>query len=247
MSCLGFLGGRTVDSRCRVRNHLLMPFAQCEALLRSGTACRSAALSGSPFCSHHLALAEDIGQERVRCGDHPRRRKSTTTEPVVAEVETAPVSGNGNADPAQVRPRLAEAAAGALDDISSALLDAALGSVRPVWVTHSCRECGQKERIEVQVPDVRSRVAAIELLLREGLGRPPQAEEAASPRLPRTADAVEKLGWDDLNAIFAAHFASEIEAVTERGGEAAVRERVAALDDDQRQLLREALDRVAVG
>ena len=40
----------------------------------------------------------------------------------------------------------------------------------------------------MQVPDVRSRVAAIELLLREGLGRPPQAEEAASPRLPRTAE-----------------------------------------------------------
>ena len=28
----------------------------------------------------------------------------------------------------------------------------------------------------------------------QGLGRPPQAEEAASPRLPRTAEAVEKLG-----------------------------------------------------
>jgi hypothetical protein len=97
------------------------------------------------------------------------------------------------------------------------------------------------------VPDVRSRVAAIELLLREGLGRPPQAEEAASPRLPRTAEAVEKLGWDDMNAIFAAQFASEIEAVTKRGGDELLRERVAALDEGQRQLLREALDEVAVG
>ena len=95
--------------------------------------------------------------------------------------------------------------------------------------------------IRVDRVDVRSRVAAIELLLREGLGRPPQAEEAASPRLPRTADAVEKLGWDDLQTIFAAQFASEIEAVTERGGEAALRERVTALHEDQRQLLREAL------
>jgi hypothetical protein len=97
------------------------------------------------------------------------------------------------------------------------------------------------------VPDVRWRVAAIELLLREGLGRPPQAEEAASPRLPRTAEAVEKLGWDDMNAIFAAQFASEIEAVTKRGGDELLRERVAALDEGQRQLLREALDEVAVG
>ena len=128
----------------------------------------------------------------------------------------------------------------------AALLDAALGSLRPVWVTHAARECGQKERIEVQVPDVRSRVAAIELLLREGLGRPPQAVEAASPRLPRTAQAVDKLGWDDMNAIFAAQFASEIGAVTERGGDALLRERVAALDDGQQRLLREALDEVKI-
>ena len=89
-------------------------------------------------------------------------------------------------------------------------------------------------------------VAAIELLLREGLGRPPRAEEAASPRLPRTAEAVEKLGSEDLNAIFAAQFASEIEAVMEQGGEAVLRERVGALDDGQRQLLREALNDVAM-
>jgi hypothetical protein len=170
----------------------------------------------SAFCSHHATLVTEIGEERVRSGDHPRRRTNTTTEPLVAEVETALASDNGHADPAQVRPRLAEAAAASLDDISSALLDAALGSVRPIWVTHACRSCGQKERVEVQVPDVRSRVVAIELLLREGLGRPPQAEEAASPRLPRTAEAVEKLGWNDLQMIFATQFASEIAAVTSR-------------------------------
>ena len=45
--------------------------------------------------------------------------------------------------------------------------------------------------------------------------------------------------------IFATHFASEIAAVTE-DGDALLRERVAALDEDQRQLLREALDEVAV-
>ena len=96
------------------------------------------------------------------------------------------------------------------------------------------------------MPDVRSRVAAIELLLREGLGRPPQAEEAASPRLPRTAEAVEKLGCNDLQMIFATQFASEIAAVTEDGGDALLRELVAALDDGQRRLLREALDGVKI-
>jgi hypothetical protein len=95
------------------------------------------------------------------------------------------------------------------------------------------------------VPDVRSRVAAIELLLREGLGRPPQAEEAPTPRLPRTADAIGRLGWDDLQTIFATHFAGEIAAVGE-GGEALLRERVTALDEGQRRLLREALDEVAL-
>jgi hypothetical protein len=169
------------------------------------------------------------------------------TEPLVAEVEATLASGNGHADPAQVRPRLAEAAAASLDDIQAALLDAALGATRDMWVTTACSNCGKKQRVEVKIPDVRSRVAAIELLLREGLGRPPQAEEAASPRLPRTAEAVEKLSWDDMQMIFATQFASEIAAVTEDGGEVLLRERVAALDEGQRQLLREALDEIAVG
>ena len=162
------------------------------------------------------------------------------TEPLVAEVETALASGNGHADPAQVRPRLAEAAAASLDDISTALLDAALGATREMWVTTACSGCGKKQRVEVKIPDVRSRVAAIELLLREGLGRPPQAEEAASPRLPRTAEAVEKLSWSDMKLIYATQFAAEIAAVTENS-DALLRERVAALDEEQRQLLREAL------
>ena len=46
--------------------------------------------------------------------------------------------------------------------------------------------------------------------------------------------------------IFATHFASEIAAVTEDGGGALLRERVAALDDGQRQLLREALDKATL-
>jgi hypothetical protein len=231
-----------VDSLSWMRNHLLM--ASCEALLRSGTACRSAAVTDSAFCSHHASLIEEIGEERVRSGDHSRRRHSTVTVPLVAEVETATVSGNGLADPAQVRPRLAEAAAASLDDIQAALLDAALGATRETWITTSCAGCGKKQRVEVKIPDVRSRVAAIELLLREGLGRPPQAEETPSPRLPHTAEAVAKLSWDDMQMIFAAHFASEITAVAKDGGDALLRERVAALDEGQRQLLHEALDEV---
>jgi hypothetical protein len=43
-----------------------------------------------------------------------------------------------------------------------------------------------------------------------------------------------------------AGFASEISAVTKSGGEALLRERVGALEEDQLRLLREALDEVAV-
>jgi hypothetical protein len=47
-----------------------------------------------------------------------------------------------------------------------------------------------------------------------------------------------------MQMIFATQFASEIASVIEHG-DALLRERVAALDEDQRQLLREALDEVA--
>jgi len=123
--------------------------------------------------------------------------------------------------------------------------NAALGATREMWITTTCGDCGKKQRVEVRVPDVRSRVAAIEPLLRESLGRPPQAEEAASTRLPQGADAIEKLGWDEMKAIFAAQFATEIEAVIDRGGEDLLRERVRALDEDQRAMLHEAFDDVA--
>jgi len=63
--------------------------------------------------------------------------------------------------------------------------------------------------------------------------------------MPRTAEAVEKLGWHDPKMIFATHFADEIAAVTE-DRDALLRERVAALDEDQRVLLREAPDEVKI-
>jgi hypothetical protein len=125
------------------------------------------------------------------------------------------------------------------------MLDAALGATREHWITTTCPDCSKKQRIEVKIPDVRSRVAAIELLLRESLGRVPQAEEAKIARLRGAAD-VDRLSWDDMRTIFAVHFADEIAAVTKEGGGTLLRERVAALDDDQRQVLREALDEVAV-
>jgi hypothetical protein len=97
-------------------------------------------------------LVAQIGEDRVRSGDHPLRRRSTVTEPLVAEVEATLASGNGHADPAQVRPRLAEAAAASLDDIQAALLDAALGATRDTWVTTACSGLRQEAASRGQDP-----------------------------------------------------------------------------------------------
>jgi hypothetical protein len=73
-----------------------------------------------------------------------------------------------------------------------------------------------------------------------------QNTASATALLSPISDAVEKLGWSDMKLIFATHFADEIAAVTEEGGVSLLRERVAALDTDQRQVLREALDEVTI-
>ena len=215
-------------------------------------------------------MVERFGEEAVRQGSYPRVARhgldALAEEPVdVAETPTvvakeaipdedgsteiaeepASQNGKGRVDPAGIRPALAEVAARSVNELGETLLDAALNASRPTWVTVPCPNCGVAKRHEVSIPDVRSRVAAIELLLREGLGRAPQAEETPTPRLPRTAEAVEKLSWVDMQTIFAAHFAGEVAAVTEDGGEALLRERVASLDEELRQLLREALSEVA--
>jgi hypothetical protein len=155
--------------------------------------------------------------------------------------EVATVSENGSRDPATVRPRLAEAAAEGLEGIRKTLHDAATGAVRDHWITFECGECGARKRVEVPVPDVRARVAAIELLLREGLGRPPKAEETPAPRLPASVGAVAQMNWDDLQILGATVFADEIASVLVGEGDATVRERLASLTPDQRAVLRDAL------
>src|SRR4029077_11592165 len=105
------------------------------------------------------------------------------------------VTTNGAVTPAEVRPALAKATAASLDEIQAALLDAAVGATHAGWTTFTCPDCGKKHRAQVQVPDVRARVGAIEVLLREGLGRPAEAEELTSPKLPENVDAVARMSW----------------------------------------------------
>jgi hypothetical protein len=93
----------------------------------------------------------------------------------------------------------------------------------------------------VNVPDVRSRVAAIELLLREGLGRPPQAEEPAAPRLPENVEAMRNVSWKDLQVLFANTYIDEIAATVSSEGRELLRERLERLTEDERPVLCEEL------
>jgi hypothetical protein len=111
------------------------------------------------------------------------------------------------------------------------LLDAAAGATKKQWADFEC-ECGRRKRVDVPMPDVRARVAAIELLLREGLGRAPQAEEPSLPRIPKTVEEVEALSWIEMQ---------DIAAVLKDEEEEQVRRRLAAPDEKQRQWFAEAM------
>jgi hypothetical protein len=147
-----------------------------------------------------------------------------------------------SADPASVRPSLAIAAAENVEALKESLLQAAAAATRPTWITVECSECGERSRIEAPVPDVRARVAAIELLLREGLGRPATAEEVTSPQLPTNVSAIREMSWADIQALFAAIYVDEIAAASRDGSEALLRAKVASLSEGERRALREALD-----
>jgi hypothetical protein len=109
------------------------------------------------------------------------------------------------------------------------------------WVSITCPDCGKKQRAEVRVPDVRARVTAIELLLREGLGRAPQAEEDSTPDMPRTVDEAERMSWKDMKLVFALSFADEITVVREGKGIEELRRRLAMPGGEEQALLRDAL------
>jgi hypothetical protein len=222
-----------------------MSVPRCTALRRDGQPC--GALAASPdavFCRHHEQFGEVHGEDAIREGRYPRARNPQVEIPVAVATETESSGRNGSVamSPADVRPALAQAAASSLDAIQQALLDAALGAAREHWATFTCPDCGKKHRAQVNIPDVRSRVAAIELLLREGLGRPAQAEEPHHAALPATAAGVKQMSWSDLQAVFALQFADEIEAVGSGEVGSVIRERLADVGNEGRQLLREALD-----
>src|SRR5262245_38775965 len=222
-----------------------MTVPRCSALRRDGLPCGAlASVPGATYCRHHERLVEIHGEEAVRAGDYPKTRSTKAEVPVVLETPSIGRNDNALVSPSEVRPALAQAAAASLDEIQKALLDAAVGAAREHWATFTCPDCGKKHRAQVSVPDVRSRVAAIELLLREGLGRPAQAEEPAVPQLPDSVEAIRAMPWHDLQAVFALQFADDITAVATGETATVMRRRLGELGADSRALLREALDEI---
>ena len=95
-------------------------------------------------------------------------------------------SSNGSVSPADVRPRLAEAAAANVSVLERVLVETATSANRQVWATIGCKHCGREGRYEIEVPDNRVRLDAVEKLLQQGLGRAREAEESRVPRLPES-------------------------------------------------------------
>ena len=155
---------------------------------------------------------------------------------------TPPAPAALNFDPALVRPGLAAAAAEGLDTIRAALLDAAAVN-RKTFVTIGCKHCGRQGRYEVEVADTRARVAAIQLLLSEGLGRAPQAEEH-QPRVPQSISDVRRLSFPELEALVATHFLEHVHEALE-DAEGMLERRVRDLSPGQREHVRAALDAAA--
>jgi hypothetical protein len=219
-------------------------FPRCGALLRNGQPCGRTAEAGSEFCVHHTRLLEDVDAESLRQGRIPKKR--ALKEPslrVVAEptVELEPATTIVNADPTTVRPTLALAAAEHVETLKASLVEAAASATKPTWITVECSGCGERTRIEAPVPDVRSRLAAIELLLHEGLGRPATGDDPRPLSIPTTTTAVRDMPWDDMQALFAATYVDEIAAVQRDGGQAVLRDKLAALSDAERNSLHHAL------
>jgi hypothetical protein len=224
-----------------------MPVPRCAARRRDGAPC--SALASSPtevFCRPHARLADRHGEDAVREGRYPRMRKPRQLAPLEAELESEyTANGSGAVTPAAVRPALAQAAAEELGTITSVLMDAATNTTRPVWTTPACPECGTQFRQEVHVPDHKARVAAVEVLLREGLGRPGQAEEPTKPRFPETAAEIGSMSWQDMQYFATTLLVDELVALQRDGGEQLLRSRVARLGDSERQVFREALAETA--
>jgi hypothetical protein len=218
---------------------------RCAAKLRDGSPCgRVTATPTSEFCSFHT---EQFAPENLHPTVHRNPPKKRTAAMVVepgpsTEIAAATTNNNGSSDPSTIRPTLARAAADHLPALQEGLLDLALNGSSARWVTVTCGACGQRSRVEVPGVDGRTRLAATEVLLSQGLGRAPAAPEITTAAMPRSAEAVARMDWEQLSGLAASIYVEEIAAVQRDGGAALVAEKIRALSDGERAVLRRALD-----
>ena len=159
-------------------------------------------------------------------------------------VETESNGGNGNVavSPADVRPALAQAAAASLDEIQQALLDAALGAAREHWATFTCGDCGKKIASRCKSPMSAHASPRSSFSSARASAVPPRPRSRPSRTLPDSVEAVKRMSWTDLQAVFALQFADDIATVASGEAGSVIRERLAGVGAEGRRLLRETLD-----
>ena len=212
------------------------------------------------FCpAHAKQLAEGVSADALRAGKQPggQRHKppraSHTSARDQSGGDTAAANGaqpaaspaeGGLADPGQLRPALATAASRNAGLLEKTLLEAATAQ-KTIWAAVSCRFCEREARYPIIVADHKVRVDAVRALLAEALGAPARAEETPAVSMPTSLAAVKRMGWEEMQYVFAQTYVDELAAVQRSGGAAALRERVSALSTGERRVLREALAETA--
>jgi hypothetical protein len=219
-----------------------MGTSNCAARLRDGTRCDHVARHDPDFCNQHAKLAKKYGPETVMRGEQPKEKLQVVIggsgDDDLAEPELEPET---RTEPSMVRSGLADAAAEEFYKIKRSLLDAATGASKEQFVTISCPGCNKTTRMPIQLPDVRARIAAVEVLLREGLGRAPQSPEISTPTLPDTAEKMRRLGWEEMEVLAARMHLDSLELALNEGAEKSLANAVEKLSPEQRELLLRSL------
>jgi hypothetical protein len=92
----------------------------------------------------------------------------------------------------------------------ASLLEAAGSAVRQVWLTVECSNCGERSRVEAPIPTFARGCRVRASASREARPSASGGGDSAA-RLPGSAEAIERMSWAEMNAVFAAAFVTEID------------------------------------
>ena len=124
-----------------------------------------------------------------------------------------------------------------LAGIRKTLLDAATGAVRDDWITIRVRRMRIAETCRSPDPGRSSpgSLRSSSCFAKASGPSCPKPKKPACPVSRNLAEAIEKMPWDQMQALFAAIYIEEIAAMQDGGGERLVREKLAGLSDVQRR------------